>query len=316
MLFEGKLKQKFENKKVLITGGTGFLGFHLFNTLTNLGAIVKTVGSDGYDHNFNPYIVFADEPYDCIIHGAALTGAGTFTLEHPAEQYNVNTLIHANTLRCWHKYQSQARLIGINSSCSYPDKPVLKEEDFMQGTLHPSVDVYGITKIMMVKGIEAYKRQYSLQGTSLTLATLFGEKDVFDPSRSHCVAALVKKFVDAIDENLSEVEVWGDGKQIRELIYAPDQVLGILMCSDYNGEILNVGSGVETTICELAETIKSLTGYQGEVIYNPNKFVGVKRKVLDVSKAKNLFGWTVSNKMTSLEDGLFKTIEYYKSLKV
>lgn len=309
------LEKRFKNKRILVTGGTGFFGSHLVKILENLGAFVKPIGRNGYDHNYNPTKVFSDDSYDYIIHGAAMTGAGTFTLEHPAEQFEINSLIHVNTLKCWNFYQPNARLIGINSSCSYPDKPVLKEEDFMQGALHSSVDVYGTSKILMVKGIEAYKRQYARKGTSLTFATLYGENDIFDPSRSHCVAAIIKKFCDAVKNGEPEVEIWGDGSQIRELVYASDQALGVLMCSEYDGEILNVGSGVEVQICKLAETLKELTGFQGEIVYNPTKFVGVKRKVLDISKAKELYGWTVDNQLTSLEDGLLKTIEYYKGLQ-
>ena len=161
-------------------------------------------------------------------------------------------------------------------------------------------------------GIEAYKKQYKLKGTTVVFATLYGPHDEFDITRSHVVSALVQKFCDAVDKKLDEVEVWGDGTQTRELIYIDDQIEGLLMSLDYDGELLNIGSGIETSIKDLAETICELTNFDGRIFYNTDRFVGVKRKVLNIDKAKKEIKWTIDNKMHSLEDGLTKTIEFYK----
>ena len=164
----------------------------------------------------------------------------------------------------------------------------------------------------MQQGIKAYKNQYGLKGTTVAFATLYGPNDEFDISRSHVVSALVQKFCDATRDGADKVEVWGDGSQTRELIYIDDQIMGLLMTADYDGELLNIGSGVETTIKDLAEKIKDLSGFKGQIWYNTDRFVGVRRKVLNISKAKELFGWTKDNKMHSLEEGLQKTIKWYR----
>ena len=206
-------------------------------------------------------------------------------------------------------------MVGIGSTCSYPGNlSVLSETDYLQGPLHSSVEIYGLTKCVMQQGIKAYKNQYGLSGTTVVFATLYGPHDEFDISRSHVVSALVQKFCDAKENNLSTVEVWGDGTQTRELIYVQDQVDGLLMTCDYDGDLLNIGTGIETRISDLAETIKKLVDFRGEIYYNTDRFVGIKRKVLNVDLAKDQFGWTKDNKMTSLEDGLMKTINWYKKV--
>ena len=164
----------------------------------------------------------------------------------------------------------------------------------------------------MQQGINAYKKQYGLKGTTVVFATLYGPHDEFDISRSHVVSALVQKFCDAVRDGKDQVEVWGDGSQTRELIYIDDQIDGLLMAADYEGDLINIGSGEETRIKDLAEMIKKLSGFQGEIFYNTNKFVGVKRKVLNIDKAKQSFGWTEENNLHSLEEGIKKTIDWYK----
>jgi GDP-L-fucose synthase len=300
-------------KNILITGGTGFFGKNAVAKLRKLGANVTATGRNYDLTNFDrAKDLFTKEKYDLIIHGAAFQGAGDFPLKYPADQFFKNNLIHTNTLECWKRFQPKAKFVGLGSTCSYPDKPVLSEEDYFTGPLHPSVEIYGLTKCNMQMGIKAYKSQYGLSGTTVVFATLYGPHDDFDLSKSHVASALIQKFCDAKKNNLPSVEVWGDGSQTRELIYVDDQIQGLLMTADYEGDLLNIGTGVETSITTLAETIKSLVDYNGSIEYNTNRFVGVKRKVLNIDKAKKLFGWTTENKMTTLEAGLLKTINWYR----
>lgn len=302
-------------KNILITGGTGFFGKNAAPILREMGAKVTATGRN-YDLTSweKAETIFNSDKFDLIIHGAAFQGAGDFTLRYPADQFFKNNLIHTNTLECWKRFQPQAKLIGIGSTCSYPDKPVLSEEDYFTGPLHPSVEIYGLTKCNLQMGIKAYKSQYGLNGTVVVFATLYGPHDEFDISRSHVVSALIQKFCDAKKKSLPEVEVWGDGTQTRELIYVEDQLHGLLNVSDYDGDLINIGTGTETKISDLAAMIKSITGYKGNVVYNTNRFVGVKRKVLNIDRAKNLFGWTIKNRMHSLEEGLDKTINWYEKI--
>jgi len=306
-----------ENKKILITGGTGFLGKNIVPYLTSRGADVTATGRN-YDLSVfsEAEKLFTSAEYELIIHGAAFQGAGDFPLKYPADQFMLNTLIHTHALHMWKEHQPNARFIGIGSTCSYPGNiHVLKEEDYFTGPLHESVETYGLTKCVMQKGIEAYKKQYKLKGTTVAFATLYGPHDEFDLEKSHVVSALVKKFCDAKESGTPQVEIWGDGTQTRELIYIEDQIKGLLAVSEYDGALINIGSGEETLIKDLAETIHKLTEYEGEIVYNTDRFVGVKRKVLDISKAKELYGWTVNaeTKLTSLEEGLGKTINWYRN---
>jgi len=307
--------KNFNYKNVLITGGTGFLGKNLVPILQKMNVNVTAFGSE-YDLTQWSLAkkIFTSGKYDLIIHAAAFQGAGDFTLKYPADQFFRNNLIHTNTLECWKRYQPDARLIGIGSTCSYPgNKEFLSEEDYFTGPLHSSVETYGLTKCVMQQGIKAYKKQYNLSGTTLAFATLYGPHDEFDISKSHVVSALVQKFCDAIKNNQDKVEVWGDGTQTRELIFIEDQIKALLMCVDYDGDLLNIGSGEETSIKDLAEKIKKFSGFTGEIWYNTNRFVGVRKKLLNINKARNLFGWTLNNTLGTLDDGLKKTIEWYKN---
>ena len=301
-------------KNVLITGGTGFLGKNLAPLLEDCGVSVIASGRNYDLTNWEKtQELFNLQNYDLIIHAAAFQGAGDFTLRYPADQFFKNNLIHTHALQAWKLYQPEARLVGIGSTCSYPGNlSVLAEKDYFTGPLHPSVETYGLTKCVMQQGIKAYKAQYGLKGTTVAFATLFGPHDEFDISRSHVVSALVQKFCDATRDGAAEVEIWGDGTQTRELIYIDDQIAGLLLTCGFDGDLLNIGSGYETQIAVLAETIKRLSGFEGELVYNTNRFVGVKHKVLDISKAKGLFGWTIENRMHTLEEALEKTIRWYR----
>jgi len=307
--------EDYKGKKILLTGGTGFLGKNLVPVLERLGAVVKAVGSKAADLTdiYQTEKIMGRDKYDIIFHAAALQGAGDYPMFHQAEQFTTNIQIHLNVLSCWYDYQPQARLVGIESTCSYPGNiPILPESSYWQGPMHESVEFYGMTKKVLHMGIEAYKTQYGLKGTCPVFATLYGPHDDFDLTKAHVVSALVKKFCDAKSHSDKAVIVWGDGHQTRELIFVEDQIVGLLMMADCDEPIINIGTGVETSIRNLAETIKRLSGFEGEIVYDVNQFVGVRHKVLDISRAKKLYGWTTENKMHSLEEGIKKTIKWYK----
>lgn len=305
---------ELKDKKILVTGGSGFLGKNLIPYLENLGAFPVAWSSEFYDltkwHDTTE--LFESDKFDYIIHGASMQGAGDWNAYHTADQFRVNTCIHSNVLEAWKRYQPQAVIIACGSSCSYPGTlHVLHEEDYLQGPMHPSLQFYGLTKALMQQGIEAYKAQYpELRGTTAVFATLYGPHDPVG-ERAHVATALITKFIKAKQENLPEVEVWGDGTQTREFTYVEDQIRGLLTIADYNGPIINIGTGVETTIRDLAELVAELTEYEGKIVYNTNKFVGIKHKVLDITLAKNLYKWTIDPPLISLREGLKKTIDWY-----
>lgn len=309
------LEELYNGKKVLITGGTGFLGKNMKPFLENLGAIVYAVGSEYQlqDSQDAVSLMLKYKDLDYIFHLAVLQGAGTFPLEYPADQFYINNLIHCNVFQAWKVFQPQAKMIGMGSTCSYPVLPTLKEEDYMTGPLHISVETYGLTKCNMVQGIKSYKQQYDLKGTTVVLATLYGPHDSFDLDKAHVVSALIKKFCDAVENGDEQVEVWGDGYQSRELIYVEDQIVGILLGAQYEGDLINVGKGHEVTIKMLAEVIKKESGFQGEIFYNTDRFVGVRSKCLDISKARDFVGWDGGS--YDLQEGVRKTIEWYRKNK-
>jgi len=307
--------ENYKGKRVLMTGGTGFLGKNIVPYLQNLGAEIITPSSQEFDltkwkDTIQMFLQYGDLDY--IIHGASMQGAGDWNAFHQADQFRVNTSIHSNVLEAWYRYQPQAIMMGCGSSCSYPGNlHRLREEDYLTGPMHESLQFYGLTKALMQQGIEAYKAQHpTMRGTTGVFATLYGPHDPVG-ERAHVATALITKFVKAKKESLPTVEVWGDGTATRELTYVDDQIRGLLMIADYNGPIINIGTGIEITIRELAELISELTEYDGQIVYNLNQFVGIKHKVLDVSLAKKLYGWTVDPPLISLREGLKKTIEWY-----
>lgn len=303
------------NKKFLITGGTGFLGKNLIPFIVKNGGIAYGFGSEfDLSQNNQAHKAFQryEDKFDYIIHAAVLQGAGDWPLKHQADQFDINLKIHTNTFECWHKYQRQAKLIAIGSSCSYPGgKTTLYESEYWDGPMHQSVDIYGLTKKAMNVGVEAYKAQYNMQGTTVVFATLYGPHDSFDREKSHVVSALIRKFVEAKDGNLPSVEVWGDGTQTRELIYVEDQIKALVSVLDYDGPLINIGTGIEYSIKHLSELIKKIVGYEGNIEYNTKRFVGIKHKVLNVDLAKTQFGWTNSIMPDTLENNLKKTIDWY-----
>lgn len=311
--------KNIQGKSFLVTGGTGFFGKTLVPTIRKFGGDVIAIGSrpdlsveDLAEDVFRRF----NEKFDYIIHGAALTAAGDWPAKHKAEQFDVNIRIHTNVMKMWHEFQPQAKMIGIGSSCAYPgDKEFFKESDFWNGSMHESVEIFGFTKKSIVLGIEAYKSQYNLKGTTVIPATLYGPHDHFDPEKSHVVSALIQKFVNAQQKNLPIVEVWGDGSQTREIMYVEDQSIGLLTVLDFNGPLINIGSGISTTIKEIAEMIKEVSGFQGEIFYNITKFVGSKKKVMDIELAQSEYGWTTDVKLGDTKENLRKTVNWYKENK-
>ena len=308
---------KNNQKWFLVTGGTGFVGKNLTTFLTAQGHAVVGMGSKpDLSNEVEAEYVFScfGNKFDYIVHGAARTAAGSWPSNHRAQMFDTNMRINVNTFKMWHKYQPQARMIALNSSCSYPGSiEYFAERDYWNGQMHDSVETYGFTKKAMVIALQGYKQEYGLKGTTVIPATLYGPHDHFDPDKSHVVSALIRKFVTAARENLPEVEVWGDGTQTREIMYVEDQFKGLVAVLDYDGPIINIGSGEAITIRELAETLKELTGYQGEIFFNTSRFVGNARKVSDISLAKQLYGWTTDIKIGGTKENLKKTVDWYQA---
>jgi len=298
--------------KVLVTGATGFLGRHLVKKLMalNYSVCISNTKIASLD-NINNLFIYNDVKFDYIFHLAAKTKAGDYCLYHKGEQWIDNQILNTNILKYWKEYQPQAKLIAMGTSCSYsPDYTDLIETNYMLGQPDPGLYTYAMTKRILLNGLQSLEEQYGLKWLYFIPSTLYGPE--FELDDSHFIFDLIKKIYKGKHFN-SEVELWGDGYQKRELIYVDDVINIILSLKDLDNQIINLGSGDSKTIKEFAQVICDNLNYPSELIkYNKNKYVGVKEKKLNISKINNLLP---NFKFSSLEFGISKTINYLNQIE-
>lgn len=313
------MKGFWSGKKVTVTGGAGFLGQHVVKRLRSFGAEVFVPRKRDYDLTTLDASLrcVLERPCDVLIHGAAYYGGIGINVSEPGRLYYQNLVMGANLMEAA-RLAKVAKVVNIGTACSYPGylEGHLKEEDLWAGPCHASVVNYGLTKKMLaVQGL-AYKRQYGLNSIHLILTNLYGPGDSYNPERSHVVAALIRKWVEAEIAKAPSIEVWGTGKPVREFIYVEDCADAIVLAAEKYDDAatpLNIGTGIGTSIRELVETINDVTGYQGKIAWNADKPDGAAMKVLDVSRMKAaLDGWAPP---TDLRSGLAKTIGWYRANK-
>ncbi|WP_406701024.1 NAD-dependent epimerase/dehydratase family protein [Singulisphaera sp. Ch08] len=309
----------WSDKRVTVTGGAGFLGQHLVKRLEGLGAKVFVPRQRDYNLTTLEACLrcLLEHPCDMLFHTAAYYGGIGINVAEPAKLYYSNLVMGANLMEAA-RLAKVNKFVAIGTACSYPGylEGNLKEEDLWAGPCHASVVNYGLTKKMMAVQAQAYKRQYGLDSIHLILTNLYGPGDSYNPDRSHVVAALVRKWVEAELGKAPSLEVWGTGKPIREFIYVEDCADAIVLAAEKYDDAampLNIGTGIGTSIRELVETINTVTGYAGEVVWNADKPDGALKKVLDVTRmTQALDGWIAP---TDLKSGLAKTIAWYRANK-
>lgn len=313
------MESRWSNKRVTVTGGAGFLGQHVVRRLESYGAKVFVPRRRDFDLTALDSCLrcLLEEPADVLIHGAAYYGGIGINVNEPGRLYYENLVMGANLMEAA-RLARVKKVVNIGTACSYPGylEGDLKEADLWSGPCHASVVNYGLTKKMLaVQGV-AYKKQYGLDSIHLILTNLYGPGDSYNPDRSHVVAALIRKWIEAQQRNDPQVEVWGTGKPVREFIYVEDCADAIVLAAEKYDDVsmpLNLGTGIGTSIRELAETIHGVTGYKGKLAWNADKPDGAGRKVLDVTRMKAaLDGWAPP---TDLRSGLTKTIAWYKANK-
>jgi GDP-L-fucose synthase len=313
------MQSYWSDKRVTVTGGAGFLGQHLVKRLESYGAKVFVPRQRDYNLTSLDACLkcLLEHPADVLFHAAAYYGGIGINQTQPATLYYSNLVMGANLMEAARLVKVN-KFVAIGTACSYPGylEGHLKEDDLWSGPCHASVVNYGLTKKMMAVQAQAYKRQYGLDSIHLILTNLYGPGDSYNPDRSHVVAALVRKWVEADLAKAPSIEVWGTGKPVREFIYVEDCADAIVLAAETYDDAatpLNIGTGIGTSIKELTETINEVSGYKGKLVWNTDKPDGAPFKVLDVTRMKSaLGGWTAP---TSLHDGLAKTIAWYRANK-
>jgi len=301
---------------VLLTGGSGFLGRRIADSLRNRGYEVIAPGRPRFDLLDRASVdraITTIQP-DIVVHSAAYYGGLGICVAEPDEVFYRNVLMSAHLLDAAAR-GGVKRFLGVGSACAYAGDVVgdMKEEQLWAGPLHPSVESYGFTKKVQQVGMNAYRKKFGMVGQFPLITNLYGEHDVFGEYRSHVVAALIKRFADAVKARAKQVHCWGTGSPVREFIYVGDAAEGIvrLLESGYT-EPLNIGTGIGTSIKELSELVARYTGFTGEIVWDASKPDGVGRKVLDVTRMKRVLNWQPP---TTLEAGLEKTIRWYLANK-
>ena len=301
------------NKRVLITGGSGFLGRHIVEAFDKEGAETTVLRSRDRDMTELGQVnqAFTEHRPEIVVHAAADVGGIGYNRLYPADIFRNNLIMTTNVFQAAKEAQIE-KLVIIGSACAYPGEVdgLMAEDDFLDGPLHDSVECYGFSKRALFIGAKAFREQYGLNSIFLILTNLYGPWDKFDPRESHVVAALIRKFVEAKANGDPQVECWGTGKPIREFLYVEDCAEAVVRATQVydKPDPLNMGTGTGTSIRELSEVIPEVVGYTGQAVWNASKPDGAMRKVLDVTKMKAELGW---EPRTSLRDGLRKTIDWF-----
>lgn len=304
-----------ESSRIIVTGGAGFLGRHVVARLEDLGAHCLVPRSAEFDltHEADVDRLFREHPADVVVHLAAQVGGIGANRDNPGLFMYSNLAMGALTME-YARRAGIAKYLQVGTVCSYPKfTPVpFHEDDLWNGYPEETNAPYGIAKRALLVMAQAYRDQYSMNAVTLLPVNLYGPHDNFDLETSHVIPALIRKMDDAAREGRDTVELWGDGSASREFLYVEDCARAIVLALDRydDPDPVNLGTGGEITIRNLAETIAKITGFDGEIRWDTSKPNGQPRRCLDVSRARDSFGFEA---VTSFEDGLRQTVEWYRT---
>ena len=306
----------WEGQRVLVTGGAGFLGSFVVEKLRDRGchdiAISRSRDYDLRDPEAARRLLRDTDP-TLVLHLAARVGGIGANRTHPAEFFYDNLLMGVQLLHeSWRA--GVAKFVGLGTVCAYPKHAPtpFREEDFWNGYPEETNAPYGLAKKMLLVQSEAYRRQYGFNSIYLVPVNLYGPRDSFDLETSHVVPALIRKAVEASERGDHELVVWGTGAVTREFLYVEDAAEGILLAAERYDESdpVNLGSGEEITIRDLAALIVRLTGFRGRLRWDTSKPDGQPRRRLETSRAAQRFGFRAR---VPLETGLTRTIEWFRA---
>lgn len=306
----------WDNKTVLVTGGTGFLGTNVVKYLLEAGVSrenIRTPRSKDLDLRVWENCLKAVDGCDVVIHLAASVGGIGYNMENPGSLFYDNAIMGIQMMEAA-RQKNVEKFVAVGTICAYPKftRIPFTEDNIWNGYPEETNAPYGLAKKMMLVQAQAYREQYGYNAIYLLPVNLYGPGDNFDPSSSHVIPALIKKFVDAKNTGTEHVEVWGTGAASREFLYVEDAAKAIVLAAEkYNSsEPVNIGAGMEITIRELVGVISSLVGYSGAIVWDTSKPDGQPRRCLDVSRAEKEFGFRAQMKF---EEGLKETIAWYLS---
>jgi GDP-L-fucose synthase len=310
------------NDKIYIAGHRGLVGSAIVRQLESRGftnLLLRTHKELNLVNQTEVQDFFKQEKPDYVILAAGKVGGIHANNTYPADFIYQNMMIEANVINSAYENKVK-RLLFLGSTCIYPKavKQPMREEAILTNVLEPTNEPYALAKIAGIKLCESYNRQYDTDFRSVMPTNLYGINDNFHPENSHVIPALMQRFHQAKENNDNEVVVWGTGKVMREFLYVDDMAEASLFVLELNEEIfkantqpmlshINVGTGKDVTIREMAQTMKEVVGYKGKLTFDTTRLDGTPRKLIDVSRLSNI-GWNYS---VNLEEGLKKTYEWY-----
>jgi GDP-L-fucose synthase len=308
----------WDNKKILVTGGAGFLGSLLVEKLRGRGVREENIRiprSKATDLRCWENCVKAVKDMDIVIHLAARVGGIGFNQAYPASLFYDNAIMGIQMMETA-RQEGVEKFVAVGTVCAYPKftQVPFKEGDLWNGYPEETNAPYGLAKKMLLVQSQAYRQQYGFNAIFLLPVNLYGPGDNFDLQSSHVIPALIRKFAEAVQSKKREVEVWGTGEASREFLYVEDAAEGILLATErYNKpEPVNIGAGFEIKIKDLVKLIAELTGFSGEIRWDTSKPDGQPRRCLDTSKAKQEFGFQAK---VDFREGLERTIEWYRGVR-